>query len=51
MADQKQQDETVPVQVTAQEFLKNIKPWPEMVKELQDAFPRLTQEQIDDLVP
>lgn len=51
MADRKQQDEAAPVHVTAQEFLKNVKPWPEMVKELQDAFPGLMQEQIDDLVP
>ena len=51
MADQKQQGETAPVQVTADEFLKNVKPWPEMVRELQDAFPGLTEEEIENLVP
>lgn len=37
--------------VTAQEFLKNVKPWEEKLAELRAAFPGLTDEQIEALIP
>ncbi|WP_168174984.1 hypothetical protein [Polaromonas sp. C04] len=50
MAIQNKQDKTVKP-VTAQEFLKNVKPWEETLAELRAEFPGLTDEQIEALIP
>ncbi|MDR3454691.1 MAG: hypothetical protein P4L96_18155 [Rhodoferax sp.] len=40
-----------PAPVTAQEFLKNVKPWEERLAELRAEFPGPTDEQLEGLVP
>lgn len=37
--------------ITAEEFLKNVPTWEEQLAELRAAFPGLTDEQIEALIP
>lgn len=38
-------------EITAEEFLKNVPTWEEQLAELRVAFPGLTDEQIEALIP